>query len=139
MIDAILKYWPLLLFLLQFFSMWVNWSLKKEFVTHTDLRRAVTDAMQSFSTADTDIQTDLDTLRSQHHNLHEKVTESIDKRLLRVEEGIKHMPKHEDLTRLHQRMDEINSQLQKIGGMVNGSNHTLQLIQQHLLSGGSKP
>lgn len=133
LIDGILKFWPMILVLLQFFTMWVGWSLRKEFVTHTDLDKAVSDAMQSANHSG-----DIKELRSDHEILHERVTEVIDKRLLRVEEGIKHMPKHEDLSRIHQRMDELNSLVQQIHGTSYSTNRTVGLIQQHLLNGGKQ-
>lgn len=138
MIDAVLKFWPIVLVFLQFFTMWVGWSLRKEFVTHTDLAKAVSNAIQSANHGDTSIHGDIKALRSDHEILHDKVTEGIDKRLLRVEEGIKHMPKHEDLSRIHQRMDELNSLVQKIDGTSSSTNRTVGLIQQHLLNGGKQ-
>lgn len=135
LIDVVLKYWPIVIVVIQFFMMWAQWSLKKEFVTHADLKKAVTDALESSSRTDRDIQEDMDSLAGKHQSLHDQVTEDIDKRLLRVEEGIKHMPTHQDLTRIHSRMDDMNTKLNKIDGVSSSTNHTVSLIQQHLLNG----
>lgn len=136
LIDSVLKYWPIVIVVIQFFMMWAQWSLRKEFVTHTDLAKAVSEAIKSASFGDSNIQEDIESLRTDHHSLHERVTEGIDKRLLRLEENIKHMPTHQDLTRLHQRMDDFNAGQQKIVGSLDGLKHTMNLIQQYLLNGG---
>lgn len=139
MMDAVLKWWPVILCVLQGITMWVGWSLKKQFVSKEDLTAAVEAAMTQASEKDDDIVVDVHDLKSSHNRLQKQVSEDIDKRLLRIEESIKHMPTHGDLTRLHKRMDDINSQLQQIAGSMNGHGHTLRLIEQHLLTVGNKP
>jgi hypothetical protein len=139
MVDAVLKWWPVILCVLQGITMWVSWSLKKQFVSKEDLTSAIDHAMNSATKNDDEIELSVHELKTSHSNLQKQVDGDIDKRLLRIEEGIKHMPTHGDLTRLHKRMDDINSQLQQIAGSMNGHGHTLRLIEQHLLTDGKKP
>lgn len=37
MLEPLLKYWPIALFLLNLFLVWVIWSMRKEFATKADL------------------------------------------------------------------------------------------------------
>lgn len=139
MIRTILDYWPVIVVVLQGITMWVGWSLKKQFVSKDDLTVAVDNALKSANNNDDEIELSVHELKASHNILQKQVSDDIDKRLLRIEESIKHMPTHSDLTRLHKRMDDINSQLQQIAGSMNGHGHTLRLIEQHLLTVGVKP
>lgn len=139
MVETILRYWPIILVALQGVTMWVQWSFKKQFVSKDDLTMAVDNALKSAANDDDEIELSVHELKASHNTLQKQVSDDIDKRLLRIEESIKHMPTHGDLTRLHKRMDDINSQLQQIAGSMNGHGHTLRLIEQHLLTVGNKP
>ncbi len=59
-------------------------------------------------------------------------------RLTRVERDLKHAPTHDDLKRLHARIDEVNGSIRSLEGEFKGANSTLQLIHQYLLNNGGK-
>jgi hypothetical protein len=59
-------------------------------------------------------------------------------RLARLEQDVRHAPTHDDLKRLHARIDEVNNSLKRLEGEFSGANHTLGLIHEHLLKGGGK-
>ncbi|MEX3628760.1 MAG: hypothetical protein VB138_03975 [Burkholderia sp.] len=59
-------------------------------------------------------------------------------RLARLEEAAHHVPTHDDLGRIHQRIDEAVKGVNALTGKADAMNNTLMLIQQHLLNGGSK-
>lgn len=59
-------------------------------------------------------------------------------RLVRLETAAKAVPTKEELTRIHSRMDEVERVLHELVGKSEAANHTLQLINQYLLNGGSK-
>lgn len=57
-------------------------------------------------------------------------------RLIRLEVHAGAAPTHDDLKRMHQRLDVINGELQKLSGSSTQVSRTLELIHEHLLSGG---
>jgi hypothetical protein len=59
-------------------------------------------------------------------------------RLARLEQDARHAPTHDDLKRLHSRIDEVKYSLKRLEGEFSGANHTLGLIHEHLLNGGGK-
>lgn len=54
-------------------------------------------------------------------------------RIARLEQDTKHAPNHEDMKRLHQRLDGVNGELKEMRGQFTTANHTLTLIHRHLL------
>ena len=74
-----------------------------------------------------------------------KLEDGVDKRLdnhterlARLEQDARHAPTHDDLKRLHSRIDEMKDSLKRLEGEFSGANHTLGLIHEHLLNGGNK-
>lgn len=59
-------------------------------------------------------------------------------RLSRVEKDIQHAPSHEDLKRIHARMDEVSATLSSLQGEFKGANNTLHLIHTYLMTGGKQ-
>lgn len=57
-------------------------------------------------------------------------------RLARLEQDARHAPSHEDLKRLHRRLDEVSGELREMKGEFQGARRTLELIHQHMLDGG---
>lgn len=59
-------------------------------------------------------------------------------RLGRVEKDLEHAPNHDDLKRIHARMDEVAAAVTGLQGEFKGANNTLHLIHTYLLTGGQK-
>lgn len=59
-------------------------------------------------------------------------------RLSRVEKDMEHAPSHEDLKRIHARMDEVSATLSSLQGEFKGANNTLHLIHTYLMTGGKQ-
>lgn len=59
-------------------------------------------------------------------------------RLSRVEKDMEHAPSHEDLQRIHARMDEVSATLSSLQGEFKGANNTLHLIHTYLMTGGKQ-
>lgn len=59
-------------------------------------------------------------------------------RLSRVEKDIQHAPSHEDLKRIHARMDQVGETLASLQGEFKGANNTLHLIHTYLMTTGGK-
>ncbi len=57
-------------------------------------------------------------------------------RLLLIEQHAKHIPGHEDLGAIHNRVDQVGQGVRTLEGEMKQINHTLHLIQQHLLENG---
>ncbi|MEX3556416.1 MAG: hypothetical protein VB131_07700 [Burkholderia gladioli] len=59
-------------------------------------------------------------------------------RIARLEEAGQHVPTHEDLGELHERINAVAESMNTLTGEVRGMQNTLSLIHQHLLTGGLK-
>ncbi|MDP2830180.1 MAG: DUF2730 family protein [Sulfuricellaceae bacterium] len=59
-------------------------------------------------------------------------------RLSRVESRIEMLPSHEDLSDLHERINEVSKAVHTLSGEMSGIKTTLGLIHQHLLNGGKQ-
>lgn len=57
-------------------------------------------------------------------------------RLSRVEKDLEHAPSHDDLKRMHARMDEVAGALHGLQGEFKGASNTLHLIHSYLMTGG---
>lgn len=57
-------------------------------------------------------------------------------RLVRVESAVEHMPDHQSLGRVHNRIDQVGQGLKGVEAEIKSMNHTVQLIQQHLMGKG---
>lgn len=62
----------------------------------------------------------------------------IAERVAIIDSQLSHLPSHEDLKRVHGRLDSISETLSELKGAYHASNRTLILIQEHLVSGGGK-
>lgn len=76
-------------------------------------------------------------IQSLEHDIDQRLDTQGD-RLTRVEEAIRHGPSHEDLKRIHQRMDETNNAVGELVGELKAIRPTLQLIHEYLLNGGKR-
>lgn len=71
----------------------------------------------------------------------EQVKDSIGRqgsRLTAMEKDLQHAPTHEDLKRLHSRIDDVAGGIEGLKGEFRGTNHTLNLIHAYLLNGGKQ-
>lgn len=59
-------------------------------------------------------------------------------RLTAVERDLKHGPTHDDLKRLHSRIDALAGGVRELAGEFKGANHTLHLIHAYMLKGGQE-
>jgi hypothetical protein len=59
-------------------------------------------------------------------------------RLAKVEETVRCGPSHEDIGRVHQRLDTVGNQLSEARGELKGIGKTVALIHQHLLNQSGK-
>ena len=62
----------------------------------------------------------------------------IDDRLIRVEKDVQHMPTHEDMSKIHQRVSETAQRLTAVEGELKQINNTMQLMHKHLLNGANR-
>ena len=56
-------------------------------------------------------------------------------RIVRVESILKHAPTHEDIGVIHDKVNEMNGNIENVKGAVAGIARNLELISQHLLNG----
>lgn len=55
-------------------------------------------------------------------------------RLARLEQDARHAPSHDDLKRIHSRIDDVNERIGTLQGEFSGANRTLNLIHEYLLN-----
>jgi hypothetical protein len=67
-----------------------------------------------------------------------KELNEIDVRLIRVEKDVQHMPTHEDMGAIHNRVNETAQRLTSMEGELKQINNTMQLMHKHLLNGANK-
>lgn len=60
----------------------------------------------------------------------------LDDRLIRVEKDVEHLPTHEDMAKLHARINETGEAIKHISGQLNQIDRTTQMINQYLLDKG---
>lgn len=83
MIEAILKYWPVLLVLLNGFTAWLAWSLRQ--LARREVSVEVSAAIAPLLRADAKLAEDVD---------------EQGERLVALEESVKHLPRREDIDKL---------------------------------------
>lgn len=59
-------------------------------------------------------------------------------RLIELETRSESAPSHDDIKRIHARIDEVTGALRELVGKSEAGNHTLNLIQEFLLNGGGR-
>lgn len=124
--ESLLRWWPVALFLLNALAIWIAWSVRKtigDFVTQKELAESLNNIAHA---------------RVREHQEAQRELHQIDNRLVHMEERTKHMPSHEDLRRVHKRMDDMNGELQAVASTVRATSHTVNLIHQHLMSAEKK-
>lgn len=60
----------------------------------------------------------------------------LDDRLIRVEKDVEHQPTHEDIAKLHTRINESSERLKHIDGKLEQIDRTTQMINQYLIDKG---
>lgn len=61
-----------------------------------------------------------------------------DKRLERVEERSKHMPTHDDLKQLHEKVNSVSSDFSTVKGQISGIDKNVTIIQEYLMKEGKR-
>ncbi|MBO1856815.1 DUF2730 family protein [Burkholderia cenocepacia] len=69
---------------------------------------------------------------------HKAIFDAHADRLARLEEGADSLPTHRDLGEIHTRINEMGGDVSQVVGEMKGIRHTLNLIQEHLIKGGSR-
>ena len=64
---------------------------------------------------------------------HEARTQKMEMDLARIGSELRHMPSHNDLARLHGRIDEMHGALREQNGLVKGIGHQVNLILEEMM------
>lgn len=112
MIEQLFKYWPVLLFFINGFAVWVSWSVRKGVATQEDLKI--------------------------HADATSRALKELEGRMTHMEARIEHGPSEDDLLRLHSRLDSLGGDLQRLVGEFSGVRQTLQLLHEFLLEEGKR-
>lgn len=75
------------------------------------------------------------TYMANRSKVNKKAIEQMGERVNKVEIQIKHLPDHDDIGALHDKINGVNSTVSTISGQLNAVHHTLSLINEHLING----
>ena len=70
---------------------------------------------------------------------HSSDMNALDGRLIKVETELRHLPTHEHIAEVYERLNGVADAVAELNGQLKQINTGLQLIHQHLLSQGAKP
>jgi len=70
--------------------------------------------------------------------IHRERTDLIGQEMRRIDSELRHLPNHNDIGRIHARMDELNGALREMVGGMKALNNSVALINEHLLSQGGR-
>lgn len=62
----------------------------------------------------------------------------IEHRLAQLETDVRHLPDHEDLSAIHEKVNVVAGTMGEVRGELAAINRTLSLINEHLLNHGSR-
>lgn len=65
-----------------------------------------------------------------HGHLHE-----INRKVDLQERDIRHLPNHEDISRLHEKVNKVGESIKEVQGELKNINRTMALVNDHLLNG----
>lgn len=71
--------------------------------------------------------------RQTNCGLHRNRTSSIEKELQGISGEIKHLPKQEDVARVHARMDSVSNEMNQVVGELKATRRQLDLVLEELL------
>ena len=57
-------------------------------------------------------------------------------RLIRVEKDIEHLPTHEDMAKLHERVNETKEVVDTMAGQLTQIDYTMKMVNKYLLESG---
>ncbi|PIQ38948.1 MAG: hypothetical protein COW58_14430 [Thalassolituus sp. CG17_big_fil_post_rev_8_21_14_2_50_53_8] len=123
--DALKDWWVPLITIVNFIAVWVAWSFRKATVSPDDFKGFTTEIAGSIEKLEND-------LKGQK-SAQDKILAEQDRRLVKVEAELKHLPRHKDFEDIHVRIGGISRSLSKVEGAMNTMNQQSSLIYQHLL------
>lgn len=123
--DALKDWWVPLITIVNFIAVWIAWSFRKATVSPDDFKGFTTEIAGSIQKLEND-------LKGQKSD-QDKILAEQDRRLVKVEAELKHLPRHKDFEDIHVRIGGISRSLSKVEGAVNTMNQQSSLIYQHLL------
>lgn len=118
-IDALDGYWAPIAILMNMVLLWIGWTFKQATVSRADFVQFSRDINETIKTNDDEIKAQI---------------RKLDKRITTTESELKHMPDHDDLKRIHSRLDGFGETLSEVKGATSASINQLELIHEHLLS-----
>lgn len=126
LIQSIGDYWPVIVLITQGLAVWAIWSFRAATVSPEDLKTSNSNITTAIDKLDKDVTT-------RWESLSEELSEQ-DKRLIKVEAQLQHMPTHEDFESIHVRIGGISRSLSQVEGKIEAMSEQTGLIHNHLLN-----
>ena len=122
MIDALMKYWPVLVVVGSFFTTWASWSAKKHFVSHADLSASNANMGRRVGQVEAKVsRLELDTSDKVH---------ALERDMIKVKSRLDSMPTKEDLHRIEVAVTSVAGNLQSVAASQKGIERNLHLIMK---------
>lgn len=124
--ETVGVYWPLIVLITQGLAVWAIWSFKTATVSPEDLKTSNSNITTAIDKLDKDV-------NARWQDLSNEVSEQ-DKRIIKVEAQLEHMPTHEDFESIHQRIGGMSRSLSQVEGKIEAMSEQTSLIHNHLLN-----
>jgi hypothetical protein len=134
--DALKDWWVPLITIVNFIAVWIAWSFRKATVSPDDFKGFTTEIAGSIEKLENDLSGSIQKLENDlkgQKSAQDKILAEQDRRLVKVEAELKHLPRHKDFEDIHVRIGGISRSLSKVEGAMNTMNQQSSLIYQHLL------
>jgi hypothetical protein len=127
-------YWPAYLIAFQGLSVWISWSLRKGFVSRDDYARddeRRTDQLDQIDKHLVHVVTRGDL--AAHAAEEKQRVDGMERRIGRVEQTIAAAPGKGDISRLHQRLDDLSKTTSELNGTTRALTNVVDLMNAHLI------
>lgn len=107
------------------------WLTNRHRVTNSSITKLREDTTNGINGLRADTKKDIERLRDDFDDRLDKNATNI----ARLDEASRHIPTHDDLKRIHARIDEVSGGINRLEGQFVGASSTLNLIHEYLLKG----
>lgn len=133
--DDLLKYWPVALFVINGFAIWVSWTVRRGLVSREDYdagRDRRDDQIAQINDRIGHVVTHADL--AEHEKDEKQRFASIERRIGSMEKAVAAAPTKQDLERIHARLDDVVGGVKTTSGEMVAIRRQVQSINDFLLS-----
>ncbi|HSV28627.1 MAG TPA: hypothetical protein VLL76_03685 [Candidatus Omnitrophota bacterium] len=112
MADVFLKWWPVLVVVLNLFVLWVGWSMRKQFVTNDQF----------------------DVFQEKHSKEHDRLDEALargEREFTLIKTELEHLPTREDLDGIKESLSDLTATMAGLKEAVDGIKKAVSGVQEN--------